>query len=658
MSRTVLELIHAINFKGIKDKCITFDHVLTELSGINGSCKTSFYDAYLWCLFGINSLGLTDKGTNNFSRPKDADGKTDDSIETSVLCQFDIDGKKLSLMRVQKENKSRVRGTDQYISKGRKNEYYVNDVLKNENDFVQTIKDEIVNPEIFKLLTNTDYFMDLPNEDQKGKKGKMSLLLELAGDITDESIINENPDKWSPVAEDILELGTKEATAKAKKDKNYLSKQGADIDPRIDEISRQIREVPDTDALKEKAESLQIQINEWNRRHDKLKADSSMPLLEKRKAEVEMELNSILSKEKTKLAEQKEALMNICISKKAASNAAVLAVQKIRLEVSSIENRIQMLNEELNRYGAIYKEAIGRTFDNTATMCKSCGQILPKGKVEQITKDFEIRKKKDSDDALAKGRELRAKINLQKQLLEQKQKEQNDSEDKAAVAIEEMERSEEALKSFQTEVDLSGNQIVEGLHLELSNIKESIEKASVVNKQITELAFEATNLAEEYESVKKQIADAEAIANVNASINKRIEDLREEKRNIGAAIAMAEMKIVLLEEFSIVRSQKLSEKINSCFKIARFSLIDEYQSGGVTSTVRVVLDGIDGLNINHGNLLMTKIDIINTFQKHYDCFLPLFVDNAECLSSDNQPQTECQMILLKVTDDPKLVVSP
>ena len=39
----------------------------------------------------------------------------------------------------------------------------------------------------------------------------MSLLLELCGDLSDEDILKSNPEHWSPIADDVLTLGTKDA---------------------------------------------------------------------------------------------------------------------------------------------------------------------------------------------------------------------------------------------------------------------------------------------------------------------------------------------------------------------------------------------------------------------------------------------------------------
>jgi hypothetical protein len=52
------------------------------------------------------------------------------------------------------------------------------------------------------------------------------------------------------------------------------------------------------------------------------------------------------------------------------------------------------------------------------------------------------------------------------------------------------------------------------------------------------------------------------------------------------------------------------------------------------------------------------MDIIKTFSQKLGVTAPLFIDNAESINDYNLPKMDCQLILLKVTDDPKLVVSP
>ena len=177
MKVTLLSL-YMKNFKGVRERTISFGQTLTEISGKNGTGKSSIYDAFEWLLHNTNSLGLTDKGVNAFSRPRNADGSLVNDVEVSVTASMVINDKPCNITKTQKQKFARVRGTDQTVFKGNENTYEIDGIPKKEAEFTAFIEN-IIDPETFKLLTNPDYFMDLPNDDVKGKKGKMSLLLEL-----------------------------------------------------------------------------------------------------------------------------------------------------------------------------------------------------------------------------------------------------------------------------------------------------------------------------------------------------------------------------------------------------------------------------------------------------------------------------------------------
>ena len=56
-------------------------------------------------------------------------------------------------------------------------------------------------------------------------------------------------------------------------------------------------------------------------------------------------------------------------------------------------------------------------------------------------------------------------------------------------------------------------------------------------------------------------------------------------------------------------------------------------------------------SMNTGLKIRAKLDICDSIQKFYGMDLPIFLDNAESINDKNIPATDCQLIVLKVTED-------
>lgn len=50
--KAVLKKAVIRNFKGINSITVTFNPEVTNINGDNASCKSSIYDACMWCLTG------------------------------------------------------------------------------------------------------------------------------------------------------------------------------------------------------------------------------------------------------------------------------------------------------------------------------------------------------------------------------------------------------------------------------------------------------------------------------------------------------------------------------------------------------------------------------------------------------------------------------
>ena len=658
MSDIKLLSLYIKNFKGCSERTVNFGDV-TEISGANGTGKTTIFDAFLWLLFGTNSVGMSDKSTN-FSRPKDSTGHRIDNVDIEVTASLTVDGKPVQLQKVQKQKWSRVRGTDQLVLKGNENSYAINGVDKKEKDFVEYIN-SIIDVEKFKLLTDIDYFLNLPNEDVKGKPGKMSLLLELCGDVTDKDILESDPDKWNVIAEDVMNIGVRDAITKAKREKSAAEKAEKEIPARIDEVSRQEKQVPDVAVLTEKLNDVTRRIADSNAELQTYGSEDEAAELGKKLAELKSRQADIEIQAKRELANEREE--SLAGYREAQKNLAEkeLLLRKADGVAMKLDSRIDVLNAELVNLGRIYKETLNPVpFDESSAMCRYCGQMLPQGRVAELKAHHEAAEKErvqKNNEILMKGKATKADVASLETELESVKKERQQIESDIGKVKAQCEKLKEQADVFPKEPDLTGNAEYLNLLKQIDEADKTLESVYVKQKNARKCKAELAELNNELSSVTRQIAEVEQIQEFNDGVKARIEELNEEHRTIGQNIANAERKVILLEEFTIARSKMLSERINSHFEIARFSLIDEYQSGGTSSTVKIMCGGVNDFNINNGHLMLTCIDIIRTFQKHFDTHLPLFVDNAEALSSDNTPKLDSQLILLKVTDDPELKVS-
>jgi len=88
------------NFKGIKERLINFDGFMTQISGDNGSGKSTIFDSFCWLLFGKNS---TDKKVFEV-QTLDEFNNIIHHLEHSVTGVLEIDGVSKMIFQLNKKN--------------------------------------------------------------------------------------------------------------------------------------------------------------------------------------------------------------------------------------------------------------------------------------------------------------------------------------------------------------------------------------------------------------------------------------------------------------------------------------------------------------------------------------------------------------------------
>ena len=149
------------NFKGIRKLDVKFNGKDVKVYGDNGAGKTTLFDAFLFVLFGKDS-----KGNKNFAIKTIVDGEELHNVDHSVSIDISVNDESINLKRTLKEVYKKGRNAAEKTFNGHKSYFEYNGVPCNEKEFKSKV-DELVNEEVFKLITNPMYFNELDWKEQR-----------------------------------------------------------------------------------------------------------------------------------------------------------------------------------------------------------------------------------------------------------------------------------------------------------------------------------------------------------------------------------------------------------------------------------------------------------------------------------------------------------
>ena len=167
--------------------------------------------------------------------------------------------------------------------------------------------------------------------------------------------------------------------------------------------------------------------------------------------------------------------------------------------------------------------------------------------------------------------------------------------------------------------------------------------------KLTEASTDPTELAAARQAAAQQ-ARREAAAEQRKQAEARIAELRRREQSLAEEYAELERQQFLGEEFLRVKVARLEERINGCFRLARFRLFEQQVNGALCEVCEVL--GPDRVpfnsGLNHAAQINTGLDIINTLSAHYGVTAPVFIDNAEAVTT--LTETPAQLIRLLVSE--------
>lgn len=650
----LLKKLSLKNFKGVKELTLDFDKI-TNITGENGTGKTTIFDGFLWLLFGKDS-----QGKSAFEvQPLDSQGNVLHGLETNVTAILEIEGFERTFGRTLSEKWVKQRGQVEAELKGTQTTFEVDGIPTKLKDYQTTIN-SIINEDLFKMVTNPLFFPTMKWQDQR------KILLEITGEPKEENVIKYNP-SLSPLRDEIQD-GIDNYIKRTKASIGKLKDQVKSIPFRIDECSNSIVEV-DIEALEfqkrsivGRIEHLEEQIADSSKiNEEKLKLQDKLFELKNKQNELAnkavQEAQKPLRDIENKMAEiEKEVQVN-------ALNVSGLEACIARLTVSSelLNSEIKVKKDKQQELRNEWVEVNKRTFsfDENQSICPCCGRPYDMGKIEEIRQNaeetFAVGKKKSLDLIADEGKKLGDEI---AELVEVISK--NTSEiTRYKCKIAEIEKEIEDKKAKLFDLEKQKESFNNATELVVPGMKEVTKEIALVQADIE--GFGVTDNSVLKESKKELQGQLECInRQLNAKDNNykllaRIEELKEEEKELNVKIAELEGRLFLGEEFIRTKVELLEGNINKKFNGAvTFKLFNNQVNGGLSECCEAMVDGVPFSNVNTAGRINAGLSIIKTLSEHYNVQAPIFIDNRE--SINNIVEFEGQIINLKVGKNKNLKI--
>lgn len=659
MKQVKLLSLELTNFKGIKHFKLDSNGANVKVFGDNAAGKTTLFDGFVWLLFNKDSQNKKDFAIKTLT----AAGEEMHNLEHTAEGEFLIDGITTTFKKIYKEVWTKKRGAAIKEFTGHTTDHFVDDVPINKKEYTAKVA-EIVEEEVFKLLTSPTYF----NEQMKWQE-RRELLLKIAGDVTDEEVINSKKELTKLndfLSGKSIEDMKKIIASRKKRINDELEKTPV----RIDEIVKMTPEATvDVKALGGQVIKLDAEIEEL--KTQKLNVQNGAAVVEKKKhlQELDMKItafkrdfesDSLLELHKIK-ARIQETTGNLQIVQGKLQQAQ-FKVDTIQRESQTLQQEKQRIENEMAELRNKWTEFNTQQFEyEDKCECPTCKQSLPVEQVEAARNEalarFNEHKSNLLSDVQQQGvtrkervGEIDERLRTQSMLLDDATTEvakvQTDIEQKQK----DLDKAEQQLEKAQNSVpDVTQSTEYKSLISQKETVQNEIEQ---LNSSAYEVAYNIDKNINDL-TAKKQSINAELAQFANIETNKkRIAELETQQQNLAEEYERLEHQTFLIEEFTRTKVDMLNEKINSKFKYARFKLFDVQVNGALNETCETTFEGVPyGSGLNNAAKINIGLDIINTLSEHFGLSAPIFIDNAEAVTKFIETNT--QLISLVVSEQDK-----
>lgn len=634
MKEIIILRLTLLNFKGIRSLTVDFDEHETNIYGANAAGKTTVFDAFRWVLFGKDCNDRKDFNIKTIG----ADGKPIERLPHEVTADLVVDGEQITLKKCYVEKWTKKRGSAVETFSGHAVECYYNDVPCSVKEYEAKVS-EICDEQVFKLITNPLFFTSQKKDFQRG------MLINLAGDVTNQELVDENPEFSELVG--MLSGKTVEELKREVASKKRKIKDGIDnIPARIDERKRDMPEVLDWSAIETNIKVHEYEITQLDAQiADRSKAFNEIT---KHKQEVAKQLSEVKSSITARQFELKDKLLADYNESRRAHDTAVQRATTLcnerrvkGLAQPRLEKELASLKEKREGLIAEWRNIKAMTFaepDRNEFVCPTCKRPLEAddvdAKIEELRTAFNADKSKRLESNKTLGIETKNAIEAK----EAEIKAINDGCFKLDNEIAEIENSA-SYKTEPTEPNIEpmieADSTLQELKAKVANLQTELDK-EVSAPDTSDLQELKSKHQEAINADKVKLHNRETIANSN----KRIKELEDEYKTSQDELARLEGIEFTIQQFCKARIEHVESRINGMFKLVRFKMYEQQINGGEIETCEATVNGVPFSDLNNAMKINAGLDIINAICAANGIIAPIFIDNRESVSDIVSTQSQ------------------
>lgn len=644
--RMTIDEISFKHFKGFEDFTLTLNGNNAAVSGRNGAGKTSLADGFQWLLFGKNS-----RGAKLNPKPLDNQNAEKLGLNPTVEAQLIIDGKPITLTRIQEEKWATKRGELEAVRSSDTTKYFVDGVPTKEREWKEFLE-SLGGESLLRMLSNSSFFMTL------NWTNRREMLMALSG-VTDETIIESNSnlkELQTILGEKSIEDLKKILQGQKKSIKQEIEGLPARIQENTDTIATIQERIGDVIALETELVHYNQQLSEAQTNLAMIKSGDATLVFQQELADLRLKLTEEKSKFLSTGHLATKTLQDDVRTTEESLRKATNELENTKYKITFLERAIADKKEFKKRLVAEYYEIDAMRLDEHAKDCPMCKQELPHDQLEKLIEDFNIEKSNKLEANKRQGADRKV---LKEDFQRDSEQLQDLTEASFAKALE-VEKLTENLEALNK--DLASEKSQQGAFEDTEAYKNITKQAAIINEKITTAKSDSSSKIVESEQAVNELISK--VADVQAKLQEqktvdglldRINELKEKDGALKRQNADVERQLWLIDEFTRIKVSSIEKSINEKFDFVQWKLFDVQKNGGIVEMCEATYNGVEyNGGLNNGARINSDLDIVNTLSKHFNLYLPVFIDNAESVNELNT--IDSQMIELQVTEDETLKV--